>query len=198
ATGTAACLAGLASRGRLGTAVLLPALRDPVVLVQQIANVDQISRGRVVLGLGVGWSLLSAEREWAACGADHKRRVRRLEDHVEIWRMLWTGKPGTHRRGDVDLSEHTIRPLPRHAGGPPVRTPAASRVELRPAQSDRFGRLGDGIITTYVHAEECRLVRERAEEALARHGRASAPFELCVYTTVRMENDPATAERVTG
>src|SRR5215470_1449708 len=65
------------------------------------------------------------------------------------------------------------------------------------AQFDRFGRLGDGIITTYVHAEECRLVRERAEEALARHGRAKAPFELCVYTTVRMENDPRTAERVT-
>src|SRR5262249_59210855 len=60
-----------------------------------------------------------------------------------------------------------------------------------------FGRLGDGIITTYVHAEECRLVRERAEETLARHGRAGAPFELCVYTTVRIENDSATAERVT-
>src|SRR5262249_53607659 len=68
---------------------------------------------------------------------------------------------------------------------------------MLPAQFDRFGRLGDGIITTYVHAEECRLVRERAEEALARRGRAGTPFELCVYTTVRMENDPRTAERVT-
>src|SRR5206468_11644989 len=56
----------------------------------------------------------------------------------------------------------------------------------------------DGIITTYVHAEECRLVRERAEQALARHGRAMASFELCVYTTVRMEDDPRTAERVTA
>ena len=60
--------------------MLLPALRQPVVLAQQIANVDQISRGRLVLGLGVGWSLPSAEREWAACGVDHKRRVRRLEE----------------------------------------------------------------------------------------------------------------------
>src|SRR5262249_30819988 len=41
------------------------------------------------------------------------------------------------------------------------------------------------------------LVRERAEEALVRHGRAGAPFELCVDTTVRMDDDPATAERVT-
>src|SRR5207247_158763 len=163
----------------------------------QIANVDQVSRGRVVLGLGVGWSLPSAEREWAACGADHKRRVRRLEDHVEVWRMLWSGKPVTHRRGDVELSDHTIGPLPWNAAGPPVLITAANRGEMLPAQFDRFGRLGDGIITTYVHAEECRLVRERAEEALARHGRAGTRFELCVYTTVRMENDPGTAERVT-
>ena len=80
---TLAYLAGITTRVRLGTAVLLPALRHPVVLAHQIANVDQISRGRVVLGLGVGWSLPSAEREWAACGADYKRRVRRLEEHVE-------------------------------------------------------------------------------------------------------------------
>src|SRR5256712_2851912 len=93
---TLAYLAGVTTRVRLGTAVLLPALRHPVVLAHQIANVDQISRGRVVLGLGVGWSLPSAEREWAACGADHKRRVRRLEEHVQIWRMLWRGEPVTH------------------------------------------------------------------------------------------------------
>ncbi len=54
---TLAYLAGITTRVRLGTAVLLPALRHPVVLAHQIANVDQISRGRVVLGLGVGWSL---------------------------------------------------------------------------------------------------------------------------------------------
>jgi alkanesulfonate monooxygenase SsuD/methylene tetrahydromethanopterin reductase-like flavin-dependent oxidoreductase (luciferase family) len=194
---TLAYLAGITSRVRLGTAVLLPALRHPVVLAHQIANVDQISRGRLVLGLGVGWSLPSAEREWAACGADHKRRVRRLEEHVELWRMLWRGEPVTHHEGDVELTDHTIGPLPWNPAGPPVLITAANRGEMLDAQFRRFGRLGDGIITTYVHAEECRLVRERAEEALARHGRAGNRFELCVYTTVRMEDDPRTAERVT-
>ena len=51
---TLAYLAGITARVRLGTAVLLPALRHPVVLAQQLANVDQISRGRLLLGLGVG------------------------------------------------------------------------------------------------------------------------------------------------
>jgi alkanesulfonate monooxygenase SsuD/methylene tetrahydromethanopterin reductase-like flavin-dependent oxidoreductase (luciferase family) len=194
---TLAYIAGITTRVRLGTAVLLPALRHPVVLAQQIANVDQISRGRLVLGLGVGWSLPSAEREWAACGADHKRRVRRLEEHVETWRMLWRGEPISHSGSDYELVEHTIGPLPWNPEGPPVLITAGNRGELLPAQFDRFARLGDGIITTYVHAEECRTVRERAAEALARRGRTGADFSLCVYTTVRMEKDVATAERVT-
>src|SRR5205809_7985262 len=85
---TLAYVAAMTTRARLGTAVLLPALRHPVVLAHQIANVDQMSRGRVVLGLGVGWSLPSAEREWAACGVDHKKRVGRLAEHVDLWRTL--------------------------------------------------------------------------------------------------------------
>jgi alkanesulfonate monooxygenase SsuD/methylene tetrahydromethanopterin reductase-like flavin-dependent oxidoreductase (luciferase family) len=195
---TLAYIAGQTARVRLGTAVLLPALRHPVVLAQQIANVDQISGGRLVLGLGVGWSLPSAAREWAACGADHKARVRRLEEHVLIWRRLWTGEPVTYHGHDVDLVDHTIGPLPWRPAGPPVLITAGNRGELLPAQFERFGRLGDGIITTYVHFEECGLIRERALEALARHGRSLDELPLCVYTTVRLEDDVATAERVTA
>jgi alkanesulfonate monooxygenase SsuD/methylene tetrahydromethanopterin reductase-like flavin-dependent oxidoreductase (luciferase family) len=195
---TLAYLAGITTRVRLGTAVLLPALRHPVVLAHQIATVDHISRGRVVLGLGVGWSLPAAEREWAACGADHKRRVRRLEEHVELWRLLWRGVPVTYHGDDATLTDHTVGPLPWNEAGPPVLITAGNRGELLPAQFERFARLGDGIITTYLDPEECRHVRERAEEALARHRRVLPNFPLCVYTTVRMEKDPGTAERVTA
>jgi alkanesulfonate monooxygenase SsuD/methylene tetrahydromethanopterin reductase-like flavin-dependent oxidoreductase (luciferase family) len=194
---TLAHLAGITTRVRLGTAVLLPALRHPVVLAGQIANVDQLSRGRLVLGLGVGWSLPSAEREWAACGADHSRRVRRLEEHVEVWRLLWRGEPVSRRGDDWELTEHTIGPLPWTAAGPPVLITAGNRGELLPAQLDRFARLGDGIITTYVDADECRRLRECAEAALARRGRAAPAFPLCVYTTVRMDDDRRRAERLT-
>jgi len=195
---TLAYLAGITRRVRLGTAVLLPALRPPVVLANEIASVDNISGGRVVLGLGVGWSLPSAEREWAACGANHKRRVRRLEEHIAVWRMLWRGEPVSHRGDDFELTDHTIGPLPWNPAGPPVLITAANRGEMIPAQFDRFARLGDGIITTYIDAEDCRLVRQRADEALARHGRALPAFPLCVYTTVRFEADVATAERRTA
>jgi alkanesulfonate monooxygenase SsuD/methylene tetrahydromethanopterin reductase-like flavin-dependent oxidoreductase (luciferase family) len=194
---TLAYVAAQTARVRLGTAVLLPALRHPVVLAHQLANVDQISRGRLVLGLGVGWGLPSAAREWAACGMDHKRRARALEEHVALWRMLWSGGPVTYSAPGVELSDHTIGPLPWAEAGPPVLITAGNRGELFPAQLERFARLGDGIITTYVTVEECREVRARAGEALARHGRSLPGFPLCVYTTVRLDDDAARAERET-
>jgi alkanesulfonate monooxygenase SsuD/methylene tetrahydromethanopterin reductase-like flavin-dependent oxidoreductase (luciferase family) len=195
---TLAYLAAITARVRLGTAVLLPALRHPVVLAHQIANLDQISRGRAVLGLGVGWSLPSAEREWAACGMDHHRRARRLEEHVLVWRMLWRGEPVTWEGEGVRLTEHTIGPLPWTEAGPPILITAGNRGEILPAQLERFARLGDGLITTYVDPPECRRLRERAGEALARHGRALPGFPLCVYTTVRLDGDAARARRETA
>ena len=69
---------------------------------------------------------------------------------------------------------------------------------MLPTQFDRFARLGDGIITTYIEAEDCRIVRERADEALARHGRNLPNFPLCVYTTVRFEDDVRTALKHQG
>ena len=197
---TLAYLAGITRRVRLGTAVLLPALRHPVVLANEIANVDQISRGRVVLGLGVGWSLPSAEREWAACGADHRRRVRRLEEHVaDLAAALARGAGDAIAAGTSSSSTTPSAPCRGRSAGPPVLITAGNRGELLPAQFDRFARLGDGIITTYVHAEECRSVRERAEEALAARSAAPCPTSpsactpRCGSTTSRR-----TAERVTA
>jgi alkanesulfonate monooxygenase SsuD/methylene tetrahydromethanopterin reductase-like flavin-dependent oxidoreductase (luciferase family) len=195
---TLAYVAAMTRRVRLGTAVLLPALRHPVVLAHQIAYLDQISAGRVVLGLGVGWSLPSAEREWAACGMEHKARVRRLEEHVDLWRALWHGAPLTRRGHQTELVDHTIGPLPWTEAGPPVLITAGNRGEILPAQLERFARLGDGIITTYLDDKECRTLRERADEALARRGRALGAWPLCVYTTVRMGADVAAVERETA
>jgi alkanesulfonate monooxygenase SsuD/methylene tetrahydromethanopterin reductase-like flavin-dependent oxidoreductase (luciferase family) len=157
-----------------------------------------ISRGQLVLGLGVGWNLPSAELEWAACGMDHRRRTRRLEEQVVLWRALWSGEPQTRGGAGFQLTEHSIGPLPWEPSGPPIWITAGNRGELFPAQLERFARLGDGIMTTYVHPEECVELRERADAALAAQGRDLPDFPLCVYTTVRLDDDVAAAERVTA
>src|SRR5262249_27488076 len=183
---TLAYLAGITTRVRLGTAVLLPALRHPVVLAHQIANVDQISRGRVVLGLGVGWSLPAAGRGWGGCGADTRRGGGGGGEHVGVWGLLWRGEPVTWRGDDVALVEHTIGPLPWRAGGPPVLITAGNRGEMLDAQFVRLARLGDGIITTYLHPEDCRRAPVLAEASMARRARPGFDFPPSFFTTTRL------------
>ena len=195
---TLAYMAAITKRARLGTAVLLPALRQPTVLAHALANIDQISQGRLVLGLGVGWALPEIEREWEACGQNHKGRVRDLEEHIAIWRRLWSGEPVTYEGAGFKLTDHTIGPLPWTEQGPPIFITAGNRGQLFPAQLDRFARLGDGIITTYLTDADIRDLRNQCDEALARHGRKLPGFPMCVYTTVRLDDDVARAEATTA
>ena len=194
---TLAYCAAITKRARLGTAVLLPALRQPTVLAHMLANIDQLCGGRLVLGLGVGWGLPAIEREWEACGRTHKRRARDLEEHIGVWRTLWSGDPVSYQGLDFKLTEHTIGPLPWTQAGPPLLVTAGNRGEFIPAQIDRVGRLGDGVITTYVTEADCRRLQQACGEAFAKHGRARERFPLCVYTTVRIEANAAKAEAAT-
>ena len=194
---TLAYVAAITKRSKLGTAILLPALRQPTVLAHQLANIDQISQGRLVLGLGVGWGLPAIVREWEACGKNHKRRGKDLEEHMMVWRKLWSGEPVTMEGSDFKLTEHTIGPLPWTEQGPPLLVTAGNRGEIIPAQIERVGKFGDGIITTYVNEDDIRKLRNVCAEAMAKHGRPNPDFPLCVYTTVCIENDTAKAETMT-
>jgi len=83
----------VASRVDLGTAVLLPALRNPVVLAQQVATLDQISEGRVILGVGIASDFPNIRSEFVAAGVPFEKRVGRLLEGMQLCRALWTGKP---------------------------------------------------------------------------------------------------------
>ncbi len=194
---TLAYCAAITRRARLGTAVLLPALRQPTVLAHTLASLDQLSGGRLVLGLGVGWPLPVIEREWEACGRSHKRRARDLEEHVVVWRKLWSGAPMSHEGAGFRLSGQTLGPLPWTEAGPPVLLTAGNRGEFIPAQIERVGRLGDGVISTYVTEDDIRRLRELCWQAFEQHGRPRAVFPLCVYTTVRIGGDAERAGRET-
>jgi alkanesulfonate monooxygenase SsuD/methylene tetrahydromethanopterin reductase-like flavin-dependent oxidoreductase (luciferase family) len=195
---TLAYLAAITTRARLGTAILLPALRQPTVLAQALSTLDQLCAGRLVLGLGVGWGLPEIVREWEACGREHRRRAKDLEEHVEVWRSLWSGEPVTREGNGFRLSGQSIAPLPWTEAGPPVLITAGNRGEVIPAQIDRVGRLGDGVITTYCTDDDCRRLRATCDEAFERHARPRPGFPMCVYTTVRIEEDVARAEALTS
>ncbi len=182
-------------RLRLGTAVLLPPLRHPVVLAHELATLDHLSQGRLIVGVGPGWGPPAEAGESAATGHDVRDRGRRLDEHLEIWRELWSGRPVTRRGTDYELAGHTIGPLPWTEHGPAVLITAGNRGQYVDRAFARFARHGDGIISDDVIPEECVEIRRRGVRALAEAGRDLPDFPHAVYTTVRIDDDRATAQQ---
>lgn len=192
---TLAFAAGRTRRVRLGTAVLLPALRHPVVLADELATLDHVSQGRLILGVAPGWGPPAGTPDLDAAGQSARERGRRLEEHIEVWRELWSGRPVTRRGRGYELRGGTVGPLPWAEQGPPILVTAGNRGEYVDRAFARFARYGDGIISTNVEPDECREIRRRGEAALAQSGRELRGFPLAVYVTVRVDSDRTSAER---
>jgi alkanesulfonate monooxygenase SsuD/methylene tetrahydromethanopterin reductase-like flavin-dependent oxidoreductase (luciferase family) len=86
-------VAGRVPRIELGTAVLLPALRNPVVLAHLVATLDQVSEGRFILGVGFASDLPNVRAEFAAAGVPFEKRVGRMMEGLRLCQALWTGEP---------------------------------------------------------------------------------------------------------
>lgn len=136
-----ALLAAIGARTKklkLGTAVLLPVLRNPVLLAHQAATIDQISEGRLILGLGIGADTPAVRAEFEAVGVPFEKRVGRLMEGVSLCRALWTGKP-VDWDGRWKLRQATVAPKPSRAGGPLIWGGGGG-----PAMIERSGKVFDG------------------------------------------------------
>jgi probable F420-dependent oxidoreductase len=103
-------------RIRLGTAVLLAALRRPAVLAKQLATMDVLSGGRVDLGVGVGWQ----REEYEAVGLAFEDRGRLLDHTLEVCRLLWTEKRARYDSPELSFDGIHQMPKPLQPGGIPI------------------------------------------------------------------------------
>jgi probable F420-dependent oxidoreductase len=125
------------SRVRLGSAVLLMPFRNPALFARQVATVDALSGGRVTLGISLG----GRENEHATIGASYKQRARRLEEGVQVMRLLFGGENVSFKGRFYELQDATITPRPAQGAGLPILLGAGSDAGLA-----RAGRIGDGWI----------------------------------------------------
>jgi probable F420-dependent oxidoreductase len=84
-----ACLASLTSKVKLGVSSLIMAMRNPVVVVKQLATLDQLSGGRVMLATSAGW----VEKEFSHLGSNFHDRGKRLDESIKLIRALWSDAP---------------------------------------------------------------------------------------------------------
>ena len=127
--------AAVTERVRLGTSVLVLPMRHPLPLAKELATLQNLSGGRLILGAGVGW----LEAEFAALGVPFHQRGRRTDEGVAMMRAVWTQDPVTFRSKWIaaEITEMTMRPLPIR----PIPIWFGARSE---AAYQRTVRIGDG------------------------------------------------------
>ncbi len=109
-------VAATTTRIRLGTAVLLAALRRPAVLAKQLATMDVLSGGRVDLGVGVGWQ----REEYEAVGLAFEDRGRLLDHTLEVCQLLWTEQRAAYSSPELTFTDIHQMPKPVQPGGIPI------------------------------------------------------------------------------
>ena len=149
--------AAVTERVGLGTSVLVVPMHEPVALANQLASLDALSKGRLLIAVGVGWSA----PEYAALGADFATRGRRLDEALEMFRVLWSEDPATFEGRFRSFTD--IRLLPKPVGRMPIWVGGGGEPAYR-----RAVRMGQGFQLIGVTPEEAtpvvaRLRSERPE-----------------------------------
>jgi len=188
-----AAVAARTKRVRLGTAVLLPALRNPVVLAHVVATLDRVAEGRVILGVGIAADAPAIRKEFAAAGVPWDRRVGRYLETLEICRALWSRDGVSFSGKHFTLDNVTMEPKPHRPGGPPIWIGGSGPTALRDAaRFDAWFPTGPGVDFFAEHFP-------RIQAAARAAGRAPDAVTGAAYVTLALEASPAAAdERLHG
>ncbi len=186
---TLAAVAVHTRRVRLGTAVMLAALRHPVLLAHAAGTVDLISGGRLVLGVGVGGAFNEAQQqEWHSAGVEPSQRAGRMEEVVRLLKRLTAGETVTQDGRHFTLDAVQVQPASRQPGGVPVLVACHWRAG-RDGKFKRSATLGDGYISISDYPEEYAKVAERVRHHADAAGRDFDALEAAFYMTVNLQED---------
>jgi probable F420-dependent oxidoreductase len=172
---TLAYLAGITSRIRLATGILLAALRRPVVLAKSAATLDALSRGRLDLGVGVGWQ----RAEYDAAGLDFSARGQLLDHTLEVCQTLWREQRAAWDSPELHFEAIHMMPKPLQPGGVPLWISGT----VNPRVVSRLARFGTGWIPWGPAAADVAAGIRQMKDALANAGRD--PGDLQVLDVAR-------------
>jgi alkanesulfonate monooxygenase SsuD/methylene tetrahydromethanopterin reductase-like flavin-dependent oxidoreductase (luciferase family) len=182
-----AAVAGRLGRVQIGTAVLLPALRNPVLLAHQVATLDQVAEGRLILGVGIAADVANIRAEFTAAGVPFEKRVGRLLEGLRLARALWTGKP-VNWDGRWKVESGVLGPTPHRPGGPPVWIGGSL-----PASLERAGRYFDGWLPIAPDAARWGRQWKEVKDIARAAGRDPDALTGAMYLTIALDDDAGRA-----
>ncbi len=185
-TALAAC-AAVTSRVRLGTSVLLLPLHPPVVLAKQLATIDLLSNGRLILGVGIG----GRPDDFSAASVPMARRGSRAAEAIQIMKQVWAGEPIRHRGTHFTIECGPVAPLPVQRPHPPIWMGGIQEPALR-----RIARIADGFIGTGgAGPDGFRKTLQRVLQLRREAGRSDAAFPSGCLAYFNLRDDPERAKR---
>jgi alkanesulfonate monooxygenase SsuD/methylene tetrahydromethanopterin reductase-like flavin-dependent oxidoreductase (luciferase family) len=190
-----AAVATHTKRVRLGTICMASfPVRHPVLLAIQWASLDQISKGRTLLGVCIGGG---HEGELSAFGVKREERVGRMKEGIELLREIWRDDEVVHRGRYYTLERYNIVPKPVQKT-PPIWiavSPERERVgdKVVDQAMRRVAALADGYITMGVTAEELGKRLKVVEQTAAEVGKDLSDFEVAIHGMVNINDDKQAA-----
>ena len=152
-------IAAHTKRIRIASGIIVLPLRNPLLLAKELASVDVISGGRLIIGLGAGW----LEPEFNALGVPMQGRGERMDDALRAMRALWTMEQPKHHGPSASFSNVAAHPRPIQRPMPPVVIGGASPAALRRAITMGNGWYGFGLTVeqTKKHVEDLKRMAEQ-------------------------------------
>ncbi len=169
---------------RLGTGVLLLPQHQPLILAKELASLDVLSGGRLIVGIGVGW----AAAEFEALGVPFHDRGARADEYLAAMRAIWSeGTPAYHGRY-VSFQDVVAYPHPVQQPGPPIVVGGRAAAVLRRAVEQANGWYGFAL-----DLEETAALLAQLREAAGRYQRPAwlGELEISVAPRVPLERDTA-------
>jgi probable F420-dependent oxidoreductase len=177
--------AACTSRLRIGCVVFVSTLHSPVHLAKSLATLDQLSRGRIEIGVGTGGKF----RPFAAFGIQPERYVARFTEGLLLMKELWTQPSVTFDGEFWQLKNAAMAPKPYQKPYPPLWFGGSSPSALRRAVRLGDGFFGAGSTPTVKFADQVQVVRQE----LAAAGRQPASFPIAKRVYIAIDSDPGRA-----
>ena len=179
-------VAALTRTIRLGTAVVVMTTRNPVHLAKQLGTLDQMSEGRLIVGIALG----GRSGQDRLLGGPSERRVRHFVESLEVMKALWSEERATYSGQFWTLAGEAMEPKPAQEPHPPIWFGGRHPDGLKRAVRHGEGWMGAGSTTTAQFTEHVAVIRESLEA----FGRDASTFSVSKRVYVAIDDDEARAE----